>query len=235
MVHPFSCRMWMLVVAAFSLVASLATAATTATPPTITLEKAVHFTADQTAIQEYQVFQTAGKPGPTRLYTPTRPGELVITEIMVDPSRVLDTAGEWFELFNATKSDLELQGLVVTNEGTERFRISQSMVIPAGGFLIFGNNGDPKSNGGVPVAFVYTGFTLANTGGAIVIQNGATIIDSVRYDAKAFRLMSGRAASLDPRAFNATANDIGTNWCPATQLMPGGDYGTPGFMNPNCM
>jgi hypothetical protein len=144
---------------------------------------------------------------------------------------VSDTAGEWFEVYNPTNSDLELKDQIVTDGGAQHFTISRSLVIPAGGFLVLGNNGDKKTNGGVPVAFVYTGFTLANAGDAIQIMNSTTTIDSVRYDAS-FGVTAGRAISLDPRAFNTTANDTGTNWCAAVLQMPGGDFGSPGSLNP---
>jgi hypothetical protein len=224
----------MLSFAAVALVAGPVMADTVRSPTPISLEHSRDFTTHRLKSQAYGTIRTAGKPGSSRPTVPTRPGELIITEIMVDPYRVLDTAGEWFEICNATKGDLELQGVVIANDGTERFRINQSLVIPSGGFLVFGNNGDPKTNGGARIAFVYSGFTLNNMGGAIVIQSGATVIDSVRYDAKSFRVTAGRAINLNPNAFNATANDTGINWCPASQQMPGGDYGTPGFANTPC-
>ena len=39
------------------------------------------------------------------------PGELVITEIQKDPEAVLDSAGEWFELFNTFTEPLNLIGM----------------------------------------------------------------------------------------------------------------------------
>ena len=39
------------------------------------------------------------------------PGDLVITEIMVNPAVVDDTLGEWFEIKNATNLAFNLAGL----------------------------------------------------------------------------------------------------------------------------
>ena len=39
--------------------------------------------------------------------------DLLITEVMVNPSQVSDTNGEWFELFNPTTDAIDLNGIFI--------------------------------------------------------------------------------------------------------------------------
>src|SRR5690606_33697139 len=116
------------------------------------------------------------------------PGDLVITEIMNNPAVVSDTAGEWFEVYNATFSPIDLQGLVIRHQGITvdpfaTVTINASVVVPAGGYAVIGINGNTSTNGGVAVDYVYTSVILANTIDyhAIEDANGTTI-DGVLYD-----------------------------------------------------
>ena len=140
----------------------------------------------------------------------------------------------WFEIHNNTATDFELQGLVIRDDGTDSHTISSSLIILAGGFAVLGNNADFSSNGGVILDYQYAGFTLANSGDEVIIENGSTIIDRVDYDPSSFPSMLGAALSLDPNFLDATSNDDGNNWCSAVEPLPDGDNGSPGVLNPNC-
>ena len=41
------------------------------------------------------------------------PGDVIINEIMQNPAAVADAAGEWFELYNPTASDIDLDGWTI--------------------------------------------------------------------------------------------------------------------------
>ena len=43
------------------------------------------------------------------------PGDVVINEIMQNPSAVGDTDGEWFELYNPTGSDIDIEGWTIAD------------------------------------------------------------------------------------------------------------------------
>jgi hypothetical protein len=61
------------------------------------------------------------------------------------------------------------------------------------------------------------------------------LVDEVIYDGGlTFPDPNGQSMSLDPGSYDVMANDIGTNWCPATTNY-NGDFGTPGTANPVCM
>jgi len=66
-------------------------------------------------------------------------GDLVITEIMRDPSQVGDTEGEWFEVYNPGSSDLALcDGWYVEDADSDSFNVTSSVVVPAGGYAVIG-------------------------------------------------------------------------------------------------
>ncbi len=163
-------------------------------------------------------------------------GDLVITEIMHDPSAVADGSGEWFEVFNASGSEVELQGLEVTGWGGDSFTVTSSLLVSTGGHVVFGTDGDSGSNVGVPVDYDYAGAMLMWNGNyAITLYADATLVDRVRYDNGAsYPDPTGASMSLDPGSYDAYGNNVGGNWCTATAAYGDGDLGTPGAANPSC-
>lgn len=165
-------------------------------------------------------------------------GSLVVNEIMQNPAAVSDTAGEWFELYNTTASAVDIEGWTISDDGTNSHTINNGgpLPVPAGGYLVLGNNGDSATNGGVSVDYVYSSFSLGNTDDEIVLTDtGAVEIDRVNYDGGPnFPNPSGASMALllsvlggDPM----TDNDIGTNWEVSTIPFGAGDFGTPGSAN----
>ena len=89
---------------------------------------------------------------------------LVINEIMVDPDAVGDTSGEWFELHNTGSTAIDLSGYVISDGvNNEQISLGGTVVIPAGGYMVFGNNADTATNGGVTVDYVYSSISLSNS------------------------------------------------------------------------
>jgi hypothetical protein len=174
---------------------------------------------------------------PTATHTPSvaQPGDVVVNEILQNPAAVSDTLGEWIELFNATDRAIDLNGWILRDDGTDSHRIQHGgpLLLPPGGFLVLGRNADPAANGGVPVAYPYAGFLLANTADEVVLLDGAgTEIDRVAYDGGAtFPNPDGASmALLSPDLDNAA----GQNWVVSAGAWPGsaGDLGSPGSANP---
>lgn len=168
-------------------------------------------------------------------------GDIVITEIMQNPAAVADASGEWFELYNPTSADINLDNWVVSDGGTDSFTIDGTVMVPAGGYAVLGNNDDPATNGGVTVNFTYDGttFFLGNAADELIItgpsSQGSPEIDRVEWDDGAtFPDPNGASMSLDPDSTNVTDNDLGANWCEATTTLSGGDAGTPGASNDEC-
>ena len=150
----------------------------------------------------------------TGVSSPSAAGDLVITEFISNPAAVTDASGEWFEIYNPTATAFELRGLVVRDDGANEFTVGESLIIQPGALLIFGTNGDQATNGGAPVDFAYSGFTLANASDEIELVMGETVIDRVAYDST-FPLSAGQSTSLNAGSLDAVLNDNGANWCNA--------------------
>lgn len=160
------------------------------------------------------------------------PGDLVIDEIMQNPSAVDDTAGEWFEIYNPTAGDIDIQGCQISDDGTDAHIISSSLDIPAGAYAVLARNNDSNVNGGVAVDYQYSGFTLGNANDEIVLICNGTEIDRVAYDGGPdFPNPSGASMMLSDHTLD---NNVGANWCTSLSLFGAGDQGTPGAANDVC-
>tara|TARA_R110002051_G_C8714535_1_gene495964 strand:+ start:62 stop:1897 length:1836 start_codon:yes stop_codon:yes gene_type:complete len=163
-------------------------------------------------------------------------GDLIITEIMQNPSAVSDDNGEYFEVYNTTNSPIQLQGWTIKSLTTDSKDdiIKISLIVPANGYLVFGENADISTNGGVTVDYQYDSkIFLGNGSDSIALECGGTIIDGVSWDDGAtFPDPNGASMELATEKYNATDNDNGSNWGEGTQeIVTDGDLGTPGAAN----
>ncbi|MGB7327656.1 MAG: lamin tail domain-containing protein [Rubripirellula sp.] len=165
------------------------------------------------------------------------PGDLVINEIMQNPSAVFDSNGEYFELWNTTGADIDINGFVISDFDGESHTISNggSLIVPANGYLVLAINSDPATNGGIVVGYEYSGFNLSNGADEIVIADPVgTVIDTVAYDGgPTFPDPAGASMELILGvASPGTDNDTGSNWQTSTAPIAGStDFGTPGSAN----
>ncbi len=159
---------------------------------------------------------------------PAGPGDLVINEIMQNPSAVGDSSGEWIELHNPTANAIDINGWTISDNASDSHVISPGgpLLVPAGGFLVLGINGDFLTNGGVGVDYVYSGFFLGNDADEVVLtSDGAVEIDRVEYDGgPAFPNPAGASMRLKAPSLD---NSIGSSWSPSTAPFGDGDLGTP--------
>jgi hypothetical protein len=164
-------------------------------------------------------------------------GDLVITEIMQDPSIVLDADGEWFELLNLSGVPVLLDGIEVSDAGSDFVVVSTTHVVGPGEFALFAVSADPAVNGGIvpDVVYPYGDMVMANGDDEVVVGYDGLVIDQVYYDGGVvFPDGSGRAMSLDPSAFDAVDNDDGAQWCFVSEYYDANNRGTPGALNPLC-
>jgi len=157
-------------------------------------------------------------------------GPIVVNEILQNPSIVTDSEGEWFELYNPNAANVYLQNWTILDNGSDLFNITDPIIIPSYGNLVFGSNSDISTNGGVEVDYEYSGFTLGNSSDEIIIRDAAgRLIDSVAWDGGPnFPDPNGASMSLlDPMADNT----LGLNWEESTIPFGLGDLGTPGLPN----
>jgi predicted extracellular nuclease len=161
------------------------------------------------------------------------PNDVIITEIMQNPSAVSDGLGEWVELYNVTTADIDINGWVLADNDFDRHVIDNGgnpLIIPAGGYLVLGNNADTATNGGVTVGYEFSGYTLSNSADEVVLLNTADLlIDQVEYDnGVTFPDPNGASMALSDVTLD---NNDGANWCESTTPFGAGDAGTPGSEN----
>ncbi|MFT7582971.1 MAG: hypothetical protein ACI9MR_004657, partial [Myxococcota bacterium] len=163
-------------------------------------------------------------------------GDLVITEVMIDPNAVDDTVGEYFEVQNQTMDQLNLDGLDVFDLNTppESFNVTGDLLVDAGESLVFGLSDDIAVNGGVAVDYVYTGMVLDEAADVLALAMDAADIDDVIWDDTTFPVTNGAAMSLNPDRSTTVTNDYPVAWCEASSALTGGDTGTPGATNDAC-
>ncbi len=160
-------------------------------------------------------------------------GDVIITEIIQNPDAVSDANGEWFELYNTTDLNIDIEGWEIKDSGSNSHIISESLVIPAKGFAVLGKNSDINSNGGVSLNYAYeSGMTLNNTSDDIIlVATNDVIIDEVSWDNGAtFPKPTGKSMSLKVDQLDYLSNDDGANWEEATTTYGDGDFGTPGVL-----
>jgi len=187
------------------------------------------FTAGTLACDAACGFDTAGC---TSVPFPAA-GEVVISEIMPDPTAVADADGEWFELHNPSPTETyELSGCEVSGQvGEEVISIAGDLVIAPGAYLSFA----PESivDPGFARDYAYTeNFSVSNGGDIITLSCDGVTVDTVDYDA--FPPEAGVSLNLDPDFFDAAANDAAENWCPGVNVYLDPDTGTPGAANAEC-
>ena len=159
--------------------------------------------------------------------------DVVINEIMQNPSAVGDSSGEWFELVNTTGATIDIDGWTIKDDGSDSHVIDNGgpLNIPAGGYLVLGNNTDSGTNGGLTVNYNYGGsFFLANGADELVLLDASQLeIDRVNWDGGAtFPDPNGASMSLLDTALD---NNVGDSWCTSTSAFGDGDLGTPGAAN----
>jgi hypothetical protein len=176
---------------------------------------------------------------------PNAHGDLVISEIMKDPTRTEGVA-EYFEIFNPTATPFTLLGCIISDNQSDSHEIERDVVVGPGAFATLAASAEAFPNPDPPPDFVapdyvYRSFVqpfaffLDDTDEVILTCNG-TVIDEVAYDSLVTDL-AGVSKNLDPGALNADANDLDINWCntpPSDDALGGGDVGTPGTDNGNC-
>jgi hypothetical protein len=167
-------------------------------------------------------------------------GDLVITEFMKDPSAVSDSHGEWIELHNNKSWRLDIEGVTVSDFGGASFTLSNGglgILLAPGQRYVLGNDSIELTNGGVPVDYAWSGFSLKNSNDEILLYavNG-NLIDAVVYDdGHRWPDTSGMSISLSHPVLDPTMNNDPSMWCHSTSVMgPGLDTGTPGLINEIC-
>ena len=189
-------------------------------------------------------------PRGPRFANATFPGSpLIISEVMPDPTKVADASGEWFEVYNTGSSTVNLKGYrIVSAAGatsSESHTIASDVFVAPGEYVVFGNNANTSTNGGVSVAYSYGSSIALNNGSSssatewLAIRTAAGVtLDSVAYAVRATPT-SAPGAYTPPSGSSRAVIDLnadhvvisGSNWVTSSTLYGSGDKGTPGQPN----
>ncbi len=165
-------------------------------------------------------------------------GELLITEIMYNPTALSDSEGEWFEIRNNSDHPVNLKNLVLGRDDADLHIITDSIVLSPDEFFVFERSQQATDAAG---AWVYgPDIQLPNAGAVLSVYNEGTetvpgaLIFSVNYGGAGFPDGAGASISLDPDMLDADNAVQGTSWCLSTSVYSTGDCGTPGAVNDAC-
>lgn len=179
------------------------------------------------AIQDASTFDAAEQLPPEHAIV-ERPGDLVITELMIDPKAITDAEGEWIELYNATEATLELRDCQL-DDGDESLHDVPAVLVEAGAYVTIAREAEPGFSADLVVPL-----SLTNSADSIAIVCRGEEIDRVSYDKAAeFAIKAGASLSLDPEHLDVHANDAAGAWCESTAAFAT-DLGSPGHANPSC-
>ena len=158
------------------------------------------------------------------------PYNIVVTEVMVNPSAVSDTYGEWFEIYNNDTISIDLAGWRIADSEDDLHEIqtvSIEFYINPGDYLVLGRNVDNTVNGGYTADYGYSSFQLSNIEDdeIFLVDNENRIVDEVEYQYPSFPFSSGASMYLKNIDYD---NNVDTSWAMSDMEYGLGDLGTPG-------
>jgi len=167
------------------------------------------------------------------------PGDIVFSEMMVNPEVVDDEIGEWIELYNTSDFPVDLAGYSFHDDDIDLW-ILGTIIVPAKEYVVLCAELDPSRNGGVPCdAWFFRdwegdGLALANgTDELVLTRSDGVEIDWLQYDDHWFT--KAIATGVDPDHLEGGANNDGSHWCDQeTIISPMVEPGTPGYENDHC-
>ncbi len=146
--------------------------------------------------------------------------DLMITELLADPTKVADTQGEWLEA--TAQGVFDLQGVHVAVDGVATDALDHRLCTPTSNkqVILWVRSIHPLSNGGVPADYVLDR-GIKQSGGLVQLFYKDTLLDEVVY------MPSSPGKSW-------TKDLSGDTWCLSTTPFGLGDFGTPGKSNEVC-
>lgn len=160
--------------------------------------------------------------------SPARSGDLLITEFLADAAD--DSTEEWFEIYNPSDIDWDLDGCVLSDDGTNSVTIGESVEVLAGTYVTLARSANP---GFTPDVVYGNGFALANGGDEIIITC-TTEIDRIAYNSTDYPYAESVSMQLQQDQYDAAGNDLASSWCVGTATYGASGYvGTPGS-GPDC-
>ncbi len=155
--------------------------------------------------------------------------EIVITEIMYNPTASSDNYGEYFELYNAGSEAVNLRLWEFYDSANDYFFVNTSLFVVPGQYIVLCVSLNTSLNGNVMGDYDYNNFDLDNTSDEIYVKDiRGNLIDEVEYaDGGGWPQATGASIYL---MSTDSDNNVGANWAISDELWPGsaGDFGSPG-------
>lgn len=166
-----------------------------------------------------------------------QPGEIVISEFMIEPNGLTLADGQWLELTNQSTETLDLKGCLLENGYGGELTIAGSLLVEPGARLVIAHNPDVSQNGGVSADYSWSGWEFDIADDSIYFSCNYISIDQVLYKSTTWPLVKGKSVSLDESFLNASDNDDPANWCSSPISVydtTNQNFGTPGATNDAC-
>jgi len=159
-------------------------------------------------------------------------GDLVISEVMLEPVASYDRYGEFVEVVNVSPRTLDLTAWEVGDDDAS-VSVGEGLVVEPGGRLLLCADDDPALNGDLACDMSWSGVLDLTDLDQVVLSQDDLVVDEVSWT-PVWDLEPGASMQVDPSRESADDNDRGSAWCPATTQMSSGDFGTPGAANDPC-
>lgn len=154
-------------------------------------------------------------------------GIVVINEFMAHPLASYSEAdGEWVELYNRSGDWINLSGWTLSNALGQEITMS-TYLLPPDAFYVLCACGDESMNGGLTPDYVYSNFTIEDSGRLTLRSPSKEIIDEIVYDSN-WPVTDGCSCE---RINPGWISSMPSTWDESTLTYGKGDFGTPGSLN----
>ncbi|MEN8207910.1 MAG: lamin tail domain-containing protein [Candidatus Fermentibacteria bacterium] len=152
---------------------------------------------------------------------------IVINEFMSNPnSSCTEADGEWIELYNNTSNWINLSDWVLENNYGEEIVLT-TYLLPPEGYYVLGACGNESLNGGYKPNYVYSSFTIHESGSITLFDSARLLVDEIEYNGD-WPIQNGFSCE---RINPGWVSNHSSTWDLATTSFGSGDMGTPGAQN----
>lgn len=167
-------------------------------------------------------------------------GDVMFSEMNINPQVVDDEVGEWVELYNTASYAIDIGGYTFRDDDIDSWVLDGPLVVESHDYIVLCADTNPDENGHVPCDgwflrdWTGKGLALANGPDELVLARPDGLeIDWLYYDDTWFT--PAVAIGVDPDHLTAGDNDELSYWCnQQTVTPPMVEPGTPGEPNDEC-
>jgi len=161
-----------------------------------------------------------------------KPGDLVLTELMLDPTGGI--GDQWFEIRNLSARPIDLRGFQIRS-GTDTHVIAAAapLLVQPGQYRTLAAGPAP----GFTPDYVYAAIWPDPADGDLSLELDGTVVTSAQWDSS-WTIPAGASLSLDGLAqspFLASQPLWSAFWCESTAPFGAGDAGSPGAAGAGCI